>query len=986
MFAASYFSGKANDKLTVTLSSEIREEYKRNSYLEIPAVISPSGVTARLVYPSGKEFVGKKALLSEEGKYSLRYEKNGDAAIYEFSVVNGMESLFSYGSLVTVDEQPLPAYFEGTDFDVAYENGARITVKKGVDNTVYYNGVIDLGSLGAMTNDPKTAFLDMAFTPVSNTAKEISKFRIVLTDVYDESNYLNIDVVAGDTQYLYKHSVYVKTAAKDMYAPLGYSGGKYVDYGTTFRTSPYGYVEGWRPGSLKLFFNNETLQLSGLPNGDNHAASNIFDAFGNASVVGEENVWSGFTTGEVYLRLEFPEITAAAASFVVFSVGGNNLYTDYSKPEETKIAIITNDFDESSDYAIAGENNYFDVFKAVAYSDNYGIITDVSARVFFDDGVTVKEVRIDDGKFRTDKAGRYVVNYSAFAPSGRADKEITVTVRDNYKAGDELTYEFSDKIPDEVNVDGEVTLFSGTLTGGKGKVTVSYTVNHDGEEVETIKFGKNDGFIAKNTGVYTVTANVRDSFGGFLTKTKEITVAYDAAPRIGEPILLERYIVGNSYVFGIPECVYEGEEGERAAVCELFINGENYTGRQYAVTGDFTLVYKSTVVGDENKKSERSFDIKTVEPKVGADFVSGYFLTEGFTVESTERYITFTADAAHKRVAMLPLTSAKDFSLGFAPNGKLGFGAIEFILSDSADRGDSVSVEYRYVKRSDGVALGVYINGEKGSTYSALVDPDSAETSYFYLADDGSLTNGNNDYLGKITNYSNGKAYDGFSSGAVFLEIRLKDTTDGSFNLVEVGGQILSSLITEDRYGPAISLKNELSMGAFVEVGYELKFAPAAAYDFFGQTKSLKLTVTDPDDNVAYTDNGDKYYTLVLNKKGVWSVTYEAEDVKGNKSYKESYVIVRDVKKPEITLKKINYAATAGKSYKLAAAQVVCGNDYTVTKYVVGPDGRKYRPDERDEVVLRTEGNYTVYYFVYDSENNYALASYNLVVKGDESR
>ena len=63
---------RADGNLSVSLSGEIAGEYKRNTYFAIPSVISPSGISARLIYPDGKEFTGKKALLSKEGKYVLK--------------------------------------------------------------------------------------------------------------------------------------------------------------------------------------------------------------------------------------------------------------------------------------------------------------------------------------------------------------------------------------------------------------------------------------------------------------------------------------------------------------------------------------------------------------------------------------------------------------------------------------------------------------------------------------------------------------------------------------------------------------------------------------------------------------------------------------------------------------------------------------------------------------------------------------------------
>lgn len=976
---------RADGNLSVSLSGEISGEYKRNTYFKIPSVISPSGISARLIYPDGKEFTGKEALLSKEGKYVLRYESASDFKEYEFNVINGMESLFSYSDKISAEVSELPAYIEKEGekpYSTIRSGGVKFTMN-GNDNVVKYNGVIDLNSLAGAANNPKSAFVDFAITPETNSVKEISKFRIVLTDIYDEENYVSIDVVAGDTQYTYKHCVYVKTSAKDMYASLGMSGGNYVTYGQTFRSSVYGYVPGYEQGSLKLFFDNKELILSASPNGANLAGATVFDAYGKASVVGEDNVWNGFTTGEVYLRFEFPEISGETASFTVLGIGGNDLSTDYAAPADTEIAVMNGDFDLATDYVIVGENNYFPVFEAIGYSENYGIIGSASAKVYLDDGAGVKSVAVVDGKFNVSKEGRYIVSYTLGTKQGNAGKEIAINAYNEYKPGEELAYAFSDDIPDTARVGDEIVIYNGKTSGGKGKTTVEYSVVANGTEIEAGDKGLNKSFFANTPGTYIITATVKDSVGGLVVVTKEVTVGYDQSPIIGNPVLLERYMTGKTYVFDIPECLSITETGEKKSEVRLFINNEDYTLKPYTVSGDFVLTYKAYADGAEI--SAKSFEIKAAEATEGEHFIESYFLAEGYTAQASESYITFFASENPERVAMIPMTAANGFNIAFAPHGAIDFEAIEFTIFDSRNKKDRVVVEYKYVNMGNSVVAAVYINGKKGSSYTESVNAESPAVSYLLLNTDGTLTNDANAFLGKITHYADGREYDGFSSGALFLEVRLKKAGENAaFDLVSVGDQILSSLIVSDVYGPKITVNNDMSFGSYAAKGSGINLVPATVLDFFGQTASVTLKVFDPDDEMVYDDNADRNKTVELNKVGIWTVTYTAKDMSGNTSESSFYINVKDAKKPEISLVNIVNSASSGEKYTFAEAIVECGNAYTLTVFAVSPDGTKIVPDSNGEVVFDKCGVYTVYYFVYDSESNYVLTSYRLLVKGGE--
>lgn len=227
---------KASVNTDAILSTSLSEVYSRGYVLSIPqASMSVAGETYvashKVTSPSGAEYTGDSLRLSETGEYTIDYFVEKDGNLYtdtmQFIVENSASSLFMGDSYVTTEVSGFPEYVTEEKNKTGYEQGVKITVKNGGSNTVRYNQIVDLREIDFQiekdAQDTTKSFLEMAFTPSSNTMKETSDFQIIRTDVYDETNYLVIDMIAGDKQSVYPNGNFCTAAPNGLYDPIGWS-------------------------------------------------------------------------------------------------------------------------------------------------------------------------------------------------------------------------------------------------------------------------------------------------------------------------------------------------------------------------------------------------------------------------------------------------------------------------------------------------------------------------------------------------------------------------------------------------------------------------------------------------------------------------------------------------------------------------------------------------------------------------------------------
>lgn len=975
----------------------IAQSYERGAYFSIPeayCVLDGTEYSAfsKLTYPNGSTNSGANAHLVELGEYTLEYsyEKDGNkyTDTYTFSVENGMTSLFSYGNNVTAELKPLPDYFDKTDgtihnaqmqegfYYASIDEGAQFTVgEKSGTTEIRYDEIIDLNELAfsESTKDESAAFLELMFTPEDNGELETKTFTVVLTDAYDAENYLKITLSNTSTQ---PYITWAKAAPNNLYDGMSLAL-NLEDYGTGFAIfgSMYGQYKDYNASSLSFYWDNTNNALWGSPTGLGLKPYIIMNNFDNPAVVGYGNEWNGFTTGEVYLSFVIEDILTDTMSFSVLNINGKNAETDYQTTGEIDLKVFTGDYNAAYDYVVCGEDCYFNLFDAVAHVPGYGSL-DVYKQVYY--GADKNEpLAIENGRFKVNKAGVYTMVYTVDCGFGYATKEITLTAKTEYDRFNRLSYEFNENILTSGRYCDTVFLYEGESSGGYGNKTVAYSVAYGNETVALNENTQTPSFVLEKVGTYTVTVSVTDEIGYTYTTTKEITCIADEMPIITLTDLPTVYLRNHTYTLPIPQATYLTASGVRNADMTLLIDGTDYTGKPYIATKDFTITYKAEC---EGKVTTETVDCRVIDEKEGELFMTSFFHSETASFTASNNGVEFMTDGSGSEITFLNAIPVELLTFSFDTVEKCAsFEGLEFSIFDTANPNEYVTLTFRENKIGGREVLVLEVNGESLVNLSSSFEAKksfSVEIIDDELYESGVL-------LGEIGYYLDGRVFEGFSSGYVYLQASfINESGESKIAFKSLAGQIYSSLIKADTAGPQIVFENQLAGFANRTKG-ETFVAPAAfAYDTLNSANAdLKVKITAPSGALIYEGDISQSYSFVLSERGTYSIVYETTDTsaKNNRTRRTFYVNAILMEAPQITLSTPTTTAKVGKKYTFATANVSSALETKTTIYIVDSNYKKIYVNGLDYTFTKA-GKYTVYYYVVDEYYNVAQVSYTVEV------
>lgn len=998
----------AADGGNIKLSADIAEEYARNATFVIPEgeLQTNAGnkqLDSKLIFPSGDIFSGKTAYLSEVGEYQLLYsDENGYSKNYTFEVVNKMSGLFSYGSGISAkNDASIPEYMP--NFDGEIKKGVEFTMEVGGTNYITYNKVLDLNKCNFSkfaAQDNSTSFVEFLFTPEEQGTKEINCFQVILTDIYDPTNYLTIEMLAGDIQSIYPEVFYAKASPKNLYRPIGLMSG-FETYGAGRSISvPMNGQENTELGknySAKLFFDVNNTELWGggvyyrrvegvnpdgsLIVGEGVDNEKIMDAFDNPDVVGLNNVWNGFTTGEVYLSFRVKDYALSKASFTVLSIGGKTFADNYVEIGEINYIPKTNQFDLNTDYLVAGEGYSYKPFDMIVTSENYGILDDVSVAVYYGED-KARLLPIQDGRFAVKNAGKYILEYTAKSPLGKHVHEIVLTAKSAYEAKDILTYAKSDKIVKTAKYGETVYLFDGVGAGGIGATKVSYEVICNDKAVSIDYSSKTPKFKIDEMSDYKVKITYSDEIGGKVVVEHIINTSYDSIPRFEIPVLPDVYVSGSTYFFQTPEAYYWGENGNELVNMEVLVNNVDVSNG-YKVTGDFTLTYKASLQNNKNIVNEQSISCKAITVTEGENYFTSYFTQNGATLISEEEGLSFKTDSNENKLKFNRVIKDDLLSTTLFVDGSMSnFEGVEIILTDARNSNQKYVCSFRNMF----VAGKTYVGFFDGSQFVTFVDTAFDGTSanpfgIIYDKKNFTLSGYLNDSYGKMRYYTNGEKFEGFESGYVFVEYRIFGVNADSEVLIKgISNQVFKSTITTDKIQPQVIYSESLSTSSIGVFGKVFTAPSAISFDVLSDVTACSLKVYKPGSTNPLYDGEAIGYEFKLDTMGNYRLVYECKDGKNN-SYKFTYYIlcVEDVK-PTIKLDNIITKTDVNTVYRLASATMTDNVKVTAScKYIL--DNYRAILVDGDTYTFTRKGIYTIVYYAVDDCNNYAMVSYKVEVK-----
>ncbi len=1015
----------------VKFSYELQSEYKKGITVTLPeAEVDGATLKHTLTYPDGRSTTYEKVTFDQAGEYNLVYyadnASEAGAVKKTFVVKDSFSGLFTCSDGVEIiGEMDLPDYVntEGNTVNgegatpaewYGHTSGVKFkATKQGA--TIDYNGIIDLNELGntysssvdGWWNKLESSFIEFLVTPEDNTKRELNYLEIILTDVYDPTNYLLIDITATDAGISTSMaSCYIATAPKGLYDTIGKPSsslqGEMGPHGTSIRSTFYGQVGTVDNDSIRLFFDTNRNALWANPVTPARYPRPIFENFDNPNLVGLENLWYGFTTGEVYLTMRVGSMATQEASFMILSIDGQSMETDYQVGSEQSEIVI--DFGEymgqELPYGVAGEKTEYPVFDAIAYNKVGGILNKPNVSVYYggEDGSLREPIVITNERFKTEKVGKYYIVYTSKTTYGNVEKTITIDVLNTYNDQDKLMLTLSDKFVDKANIGDVIFLYDAVATGGVGTLNISkraYFITPTGNEsVALNEDGLYPIFTIEKEGSYVLEYVVTDELGVSVKKEVIVNSSYHDKPFIVEPMLLSHAVKGKSIMLPQTTANYVDSTGSYQTEVKISVDGVDYTNKEYLVEGDFTVKYTATVKGKEGVTNEVSYPVKSVESVNDATYYSNFFIFGDKNEDGANDFsYNITNTGAQLKTSV---SGAKIQFINYMPVQLLG---VKFTVPDTNDCVDRVNV---YItdsqNKSQSIKLSVVKVENNGIYYSMFAINDQIIStisgswntnekipfSLVYQFKDYSFVDANGKNIGTVKNYSNGQAFEGFASDMVYVEMEmiLSSSNSATILLQEITGQAFTSKYNKDNGRPQLVVLEDVPTNTFVSIGDKFFVPKAFAFDLLSDIEEFSCQIITPSGKIA-VDKFDGTFSAVAEETGIYIIQYTVKDSCGNKLPTQSgefYIIVSENNPPVVTIDGAKTEYKVGDTFNIPSISVTddTTKEPTVITYLQDPNYKVVT--SLDGYKFERAGRYILTVYATDEYSNYTIMQVEIFV------
>lgn len=970
------------------IGGQVAAVYMVGDRLEIPAAQlvheeQTYDAVATLRYPGGRLIGAAVALLDEVGQYTLQYKAVAGGKILTASIqfqtadylyeVSGTKSAMEYG----------------THKYAPTRQGVVLSLANG--ETFKFNKIVDLSQAKATEN-----IVRLFATPEKIGQQDANIINITFTDAYDPSNQVTVNAKIYDSDWVSETGVYM-TANASGQQPTGLE--PYSGTGTSIPVVVYNGVR------YRLHQNNEygrwaVFSLLGTPQsgaiGDeflevsmDYANRQVFGTGGNMVVDLDESlffndIWGGFTTGEVYVSISASGYQTAAMNLVVTNIAGEDLsdnrYIDIDAPS------ITVDY---AGYSAANIPNgvvgkKYPVLSASAFDSKDGHVS-VNVNAFYNYYSSSRAMAvITDGGFVPAYEGIYTVEYTAKDRSGNTSiKTVDVNV---ISAQTPLTAALSDK-QTVFDVGQEVTVASVQVSSAYPITYVTVSASHT--TMGTVSYAI-DSVQKKFRPLYVGDYNVKYIIRDYLETVElsySITVkSSDKAVFVSEAALPKYFIKNATYT--LPTLNAVGFEGGKpnSIASQMTVREDNagnatVTQGRYKVNASNSVTVIYTAAGGVEKVYN---NIPVVDTGYGNRLnLDTYFYGTAFNSSAMSDHIIYeTSSQGGADLEFVNYLLAANFNLSFDTGvNASGFGKINIILTDKESKDTQVKLSYR----KDIAATYFSINDGTEYRISKVMGTESNE-SFRLRYDASSLSMIPAERLNlTVKNTLSGSEFKGFESGLLSLRIELEDITQTSqIKLYSLNGQQFSR-INYDVVAP--QFVQHLS-GGYAEIGQQIIIPRSIVSDVLDPDVTFGMSVEGPDGEYIKDINGkvlgentspDVDYTFVPSQYGRYTVYYSAVDTSGELTEYSYVVHVVDTVAPVVTIKPADTSVALGDVVSIAEVELSDNISAEVGYYVYLklPGGNIVRITE-NKFLANTKGKYSVIYYAYDEAGNVAVASYDI--------
>ena len=775
------------------------------------------------------------------------------------------------------------------------------------------------------------------------------------------------------TTLTYEDQLYMRDTTELDFAHTCYGAG-------TWGTTDYAIFA--QRGGFNFSYNEETKQLKFNSSNKPATADNrMINDLDSPAIYGE-NLFKGFTTGEVYVsiycadyRKDAPQQIEIASLLGVEGEDLNNYVTEDTTAPLIRTKIGLND----GDTLYVAKNEVFTAPEVIAYDLNLKASNVGCYMNYGTDNESV--VYMKDGKFTPTRNGKYTLVYSA-TDNYDNRSEFTLNLYCVDKKG--LTFD-QINVQDVVIENAVCKLPAVSVQGLNGAVETTINVT----DPKGNKFVADDyKFDIEYLGDYKLEYVFTDGiYSAFTTAT--YTNNSQEAFFFDKIILNKHYLKSVEYSIADYFAYTCSDDGLVASKCEVFVSsdGGEFVALsendclEYTVTASETLQFKYKCGGKEVLSDVVGVvdAIDSTDSKA-MDYAK-YFVTP-FTITENPQDYTFSAQTDGTIEFINPI-SVPDFSLEFEFDAeKLNFSILNIYLEDYYS---NQSVKISLKKNASNKLL------------FALNDGDYTDagidfcTAYKVFYQDGKI----------LTNLGDSVAFDlsGFDAEIAYLTFEIVDVNgDSSFILKKIGNQAFRENIKEAGLTFIIPEKSKL-----FNIGdkYVIDVPKVSNVLFPILTNNVKVTVIDDNGDIVKDVNGklldnaimNSEYIIELTMPGIYVVKYTAVVNTLTKSIsttsKPIALNVADNIPPEISFNngidensvvraKVN---VAHKILPYTASDNALDRDLTVRIAIYNDRNALVDYGEFDEYVFKKAGTYTVKVVCFDEDGNQARASYTIVVK-----
>ncbi len=991
----------ADNQHEVGLESPLAERALIGEVVTVPSYYAQSGdkvvkTVANIITPSGNAYAGSKFTVTEGGRYVVEYTLNGAVVHTEDCLgVLGSADLFKTNALASVDGVANYKYNEDEAF-----RGVAVDIKSGA--TITFDREIDMASL---TKDD--ILFEGTVEPLEQGEADFMQMVLTFTDSVDESSYFRLTITDGHADGgSPKHVIYVNGAANGQTA-----GGMNYDRGVPYwqakdiygTSSPSSFraevLNGYSLYSIKLFY-EATENAIYMPTYENRML--LVVDFDDPVVFGG-NVWSGFESGKANLSVSFIDTKEAGGRVIFNEIGGLRL--DQEEIVDTVAPQINVDLggEKKAPNALLGTN--YSIFPCTAY-DFFDLNVQIDTTVTYENTFTgaKSDVVVRNGKFVTDKLGKYTIRYVATDYTGNSSVEeysFECIANAEQIVLSNLPEDFSVQAFTEVSVPAASKI---RAFGGTGSLKMSMTaLDPDGEEIEV----EDNTFIPEKLGDYQIIYTATDYYGVSESSVLTIEVTENEETVFMNDIVLPELLIAG-FKYTIPEIeaftCYNGE----VVNCKMvyLVNGTELDETR-TFTADNSSAQASIVCralkGNDIVCGEISKNLLVIDGDHGKN-QAAYFYDATNTMQVTEVEdsidLTATEDAS---VSFVNVLKASAFTLGLnylSENCK--FNSFNVTLSDATK--SDVTVTFKFTFTQDGVKI--------TTPYGAETVFPSAE-GYFELnfdCESGIVNDASNVSVTFVDLDDNGNKFVGFSDGlyATFSFDGVVASSKVSLSLLNnqsLGFRGKTGEEAKDSKGPEIKTTEEIITKA--KRGDEITVYAVVASDVLSQVTSATVKVVSPSgkDVVAET-NADKDISFKTEEMGTYKVYYYAYDSEGNRTRIGQNIRVLDSIAPTLEVSFSDMTKKVGDTVTLPEVTVSDDSDkvsYDIFLSLPNSDMRLLYHYENGAVTsylsannsvypssfkvsdtafkLEQKGKYVLTVMAYDEQYNLTMQSFTIIAK-----